>query len=105
VESATGVSLFGSEGAGAAVDVLRSAAGGGGVTDGAGMPMSVAFVEIARAVGVSESCVGGKLFASGGVLGAAGALLGRTGRGLTELGRGGFSVELGRGGALTALGG
>ncbi|HSU40470.1 MAG TPA: hypothetical protein VLJ38_12920 [Polyangiaceae bacterium] len=74
------------------------------------MPMSVDFVEMARAVGVSESCEGGELRRAagvpvlGGVLGACGALLGRTGRGLTELGRGGFRVD-GRGGTLTAFGG
>jgi hypothetical protein len=70
------------------------------------MPMSVDFVDTARAVGVSESkeLEVDELLANGGALGAVGALLGRTARGLTELGRGGFSVE-GRGGMLTALGG
>jgi len=115
VESATGVSLRGSDGAAAGEAAagaapLSSAWPFGGTTEGAGMPMSVDFVEMARAVGVSESCEGGALFvkggvaATGGVLGACGALLGRTGRGLTELGRGGFKVE-GRGGMLTAFGG
>ena len=109
------MSLRGSEGAAAGEAAIGAVPFGsvgpfGGTTDGAGMPISVDFVEMARAVGVSESCEGGELpapgggAATGGVLGAGGALLGRTGRGLTELGRGGFRVE-GRGGMLTALGG
>jgi len=115
VESSTGVSLCGADGAGAGDAVAGAALLSlawpfGGTTEGAGMPMSVDFVEMARAVGVSESCEGGELRPTGGVpvlggvLGACGALLGRTGRGLTELGRGGFNVD-GRGGTLTAFGG
>jgi hypothetical protein len=115
VESATGVSLRGS----GAAAVAAAAAGAaflspacpfGGTTEGAGMPISVDFARMARAVGVRESCEGGELVATGGLLamggalGACGALLGRTGRGLTELGRGGFKLA-GRGGMLTALGG